>query len=246
MKTHFCWIYHSENLSSKGTEELRYSMRSIETFLKDTEVSFTLIGSIPVWYAGHHIPIERYTGHNPLRYFDTLKKLKRLVADPYVPENFFWMMDDVYLIKPTTVEELQIPRHDPNEYEINTEWRAIKKKTQEHLRSAGVPCLDYATHLPHFVNKTNLRHLFSIYPMTTPMDLYLWEILYGSLFYENPQPYFPYFKRVLRKLTPDELREHLKDAVVTNNNVPGWGLSLRAYLNDLLPAPSYVETTNES
>jgi neutral trehalase len=80
-----------------------------------------------------------------------LAKMWTMASHPQIDSDFVWMMDDVYLIKPTTWDELDAPRAVRWVEDRRNSWQRRKSNTMRALRAAGHTNHDYATHLPHTV-----------------------------------------------------------------------------------------------
>ena len=154
----------------------------------------TVIGDKPPWYDGHYIPIKRNMGIQDAKtrmpFRDTQKKIMTCASHPEIDEEFWWIMDDVFLINPVTVAELRVPRYDPW-YQITTKstWHQLIRITFAALAKHDKPTLQFGTHLPHVFEKSKLRELFPIYNF--PKELLLFEILYANHFH-HPKKAVPY------------------------------------------------------
>lgn len=182
--------------------ELRKSILSVQRNVPGTH-KITVIGERPAWYDGHHIKLPSIrmrvpTGHLPFR--DTQNKLVHAAHSDEIDESFIWMMDDVYFLKPTTIEEICRPIFDPW-YRVNTKtiWHQLIRITFAALQKQGKSNLQYATHLPHYFEKDRLRDMFAIYDY--PKTLLLFENLYRN-HYENPDIAIPYTGFLRRLLIP--------------------------------------------
>jgi hypothetical protein len=237
--THFCWVYkHSRD---KKADELRLSIRSVLESFPNARI--TIAGDCPEWYNGHHIPTEFVLKPQYAEYHDTLNKLRAILDSPDVEEEFVWMMDDIYFVRPVTLDDLKVPRIDFNMVLPDTGWRRLKLRTQEYLVSHGYSSDDYATHLPHVVTKTNLRKMFEVIPFEQSM--FLWEICYGNLFRSNPVNYEPFFFRILQKYRMEYFESLPEEIKVINNSTTGWTVNLLNWLYRKFPMRSKVEKPHE-
>ncbi len=224
-------------------DEIRWSVRSIETNYTGKS-KITIIGDRPPWYSGHYIPQARVGKHTQNRPFrDMLAKVWTMATHQEVDHEFVWMMDDVYLIKPVTYEELSVPRavkwHDN---ELNS-WQRRKRHTMTALTTAGRTVHDYATHLPHVVEKKKLRQLYDEFGLH--QNTMLWEVLYCNTFRGQPQSPFPFFRRIQKKVGLEELKQLTQQASVFNHTASAWCPSVREFLAELLPNPSSCEKEQE-
>jgi len=107
--TQFVWPYWHSGASG---DELRWSVRSVERFF-DGPVKTTIVGDRPPWYRGHVIDQPRIGPCANRGFRDMLSKMKTMSQHPEIDSEFVWMMDDVYLIKETTWDDLDTPRAYP-------------------------------------------------------------------------------------------------------------------------------------
>jgi len=142
------------------------------------------------------------------------------------------------MLKPTTIKEMRTPRYDPW-YKINVKatWHQIIRITFAALGKQGKSQLQYGTHLPHVLTKTNLRSMFETYGF--PGQLCLFEILYGNTFH-NPKDAVPYganwqgveypmfLKRLLRPMTRQQL--DTIDANFLNYQAKVWNTTTKLWL----------------
>lgn len=237
--TNFVWIYWHGG--AKG-DELLYSMRSVEAYFEG-KARFTVIGDRPQWYTGHFIPQERTLNqqHRPFR--DMLSKIRTASIHPEIDETFVWMMDDTYFLQPVSLAALETPRCDPSYRETANKansWQKLKLSTVNTLKSAGYAAFDYATHLPHVVEKSKLVTLFSMFDFTN--RTYLWEVLYGNVFRNEPESCFPFLFRTLRPVTTAQLDEVSLRSHVFNNGNGAWNEELDNWLKTKYSIPCSVES----
>ena len=240
--TQFVWFYV---LGPNNGEELALSIRSIQKNFAGT-AEITVIGDKPAWYGGHYIPLQKFSGikdhKNRMAYRDTQHKLVTCVADSEIDEEFVWMMDDCFMLKPTTIEDMRIQRYDPwYKVSMKSTWHKLIGDTFGVLRKNGKPTLQYGTHLPHVFTKTNLLDMFQRYQY--PRNLYLFEILYGNN-YRNQDEALPYsgiFNEIeypsflVRHLTPQKLDQlELTDSNFLNYQSPCWNQTMKTWVEQRL------------
>ena len=143
--------------------ELKLSMESVlKHWDRKDSPTFTVIGDKPKWYNDHYIPIRRNVGvldaKTRMPFRDTQHKIIVAASHPEIPEEFVWMMDDVFLMKPVTLKELKVPRYDPW-YQITTKstWHGLIRITFAALAKHDKSTLQYGTHLPIVFEKTKLE-----------------------------------------------------------------------------------------
>lgn len=224
-------------------DEIRWSVRSIEKNFQG-QSSITIIGDKPPWYSGHYIPQRRVGLHNTNRAFrDMLSKIWTMATHPEIKGEFVWMMDDIYIIKPTTIEQLEVPRAVRWHQSDSNSWQRRKKNTMRALAESGRTVHDFATHLPHVVDKEKLKHLYDEFNLQT--NTMLWEVLYGNTFRGHPELPFPFFRRIQRKMNLEDLKATTEHAHVFNHTESAWCPGVRLFLAEMFPTPARCEMEQE-
>lgn len=226
-------------------DELRWSMRAIDSYYQG-EASFLVIGDKPPWYDGPYIEhprVRRATGfRRGLR--DVLWKMNTVQNHPLVADEFFWMMDDVFLLRPITKEELVVPRAFGRIRENRANgWRSVKSNTSSRLRDLGLPQRDYATHLGHHIVKDNLQELFKTWDPVE--EVFLWEVAYGNTFHSDPAPAAPYLRRFKRRGNAEIYYRFSKTSAFLNVYSAAWCQPLRNWLHKKFPEPHVGEVGNK-
>ena len=173
------------------------------------------------------IHVERTASQLRRAYRDTLNKMRIATSAATLPQTFVWMMDDIYFVRPVSFSDLSHPRHQGQlrqTYGMNNEYLRVKTSTCEAIAWAT---FDWATHLPHVVQKFAWEFIWDKYQLDK-QEL-LWEILYGAEFYELGVHYAPFFKRIQG---PDLGGI---EAAVINNSKRGWTSALRNFLRERFP-----------
>ncbi len=221
-------------------DELRWSMRSIEKFYTG-KATILLIGDKPDWYTGSYLPQTRVQKHTPNRGFrDMLAKVRTMADHEATASHFVWMMDDIYFIRPVDLEALETPRADRWRPNDGNGWGRRKNNTMRVLAERGYATHDYATHLPHVVEKDKLAALLEAFELD--QNTLLWEVLYGNVNRVSPQPVRPFLRRLWKPHSPEEYQQLTAAASIVNNTNDAWCEGLRAYLMALLPEPCSVES----
>lgn len=235
--TQFVWPYwHGGAIG----DEIRFSVRSVETFFEG-KTTCTIIGDKPPWFFGHYIPQKRVSRNTPNRPFrDMLSKVKTMAEHKEISDNFIWMMDDIYLIKPCSLDDLKVPRAIEWKKSEKNSWQRRKTFTMKALESLGRTTYDYATHLPHWVEKNKLFQIFQEFNLDE--NTMLWEILYCNTFREEPKKTYPFFKRISQNYTTEQIIKLTKEATIFNHTSNCWSKPVRQFLLELLPK----ETTSEN
>lgn len=214
-------------------EELRYSLRSIEKNAPGHRV--WVVGYKPEWYSGNFISIpDTSTKFNNIR-----NAMFQVAANPEISEDFVFMNDDFFLIKPIDkfvdynggllIDKIRRYR------QINptSSYVVLLNKTYQYIRRLGIKDpIDYDIHVPMIFNKAKLLELS--YMLFQPRSLYgnLYQIVsetitdvkrYASTSYMNELSYvkmeYPFIS------TEDNSFEHVKKTI----------------LEDMFPEPSQYE-----
>jgi len=229
----FIWVYWD---GGAALDELRYSMRSIEKNYQG-KAKLTIIGDRPRWFKGHVIHQRRVNAgdrgfQRGLR--DVLAKMHTLSRHPDVQDEFVWMMDDVFMVKPCTYTDMVTPRAAPAiKRSKGNRWQSIKTNTAARLERNGHTTYDYGTHLPHHVEKAKLAGMFKVWK---PLEhLFLWEVVYGNLYRGKPQSHVPFLRRTKDKVEDATYTRWAKRNSFFNLAKDGWGHPIRNWLIDRFP-----------
>jgi len=232
----FVWPYWDGGANG---DELRWSIRSVEQFFQG-RAKITIIGDKPDWYQGHVIHKKRVPAATPNRAFrDMLSKVFYIASHAEIDEQCIWMMDDIYFLKPFSLEDIKAPRAEPWRRSIANSWQRRKTVTMQALALQGLTKHDYATHMPHWLEKARLRTMFDDFNLHE--NTMLWEVLYGNLYREKPQRTRPFFARLKNQGTAEEYRDVTRNATVMNHIEAAWCVGMRDFLAELLPNPSTAE-----
>lgn len=238
-------------------DELRWSVRSVyQNFRPEGhEVETVIVGDQPIlrrhsasWYTGRVIEVPRIvTGTGRVGVKDAVSKWMTALADDSLPDTLVWMMDDVYLIKPVTLEELALPRsfglwnaarvaQPPH----GSWWQRAKSETMQALAAAGLPTFDFATHLPHVVDRRRCLEILQRFDAANRM--LLWELLYeNSVLPESPQPATPFLRIISDSKCLAGTRNAAAKATVLVSAGNAWNEAHRTFLYQTFPNRSPVE-----
>jgi hypothetical protein len=169
-----------------------------------------------------------------------LNKMWTMATHPQIDSEFVWMMDDVYLLKPVTWDDLDTPRAWRWHESRGNSWQRRKTNTMRALAGRGKTQYDFATHLPHTVEKQKLRDLFDVYQLK--QNTMLWEVLYGNEYRQKPWGTRPFFARLSDARNPQDIERATTGASVMNHLAQCWTPAMRRFLEDRLPQPAQGET----
>jgi len=143
----FVWTYWAGGAVG---DELKYSIRSVLHHHPNARI--LVVGDQPDWYVGEMIHCPRIKRQEFHAFRDCYHKL--LTAANQL-EQYVWMMDDIYWIKPFTVQEATVPkyvRHVSQErfkkWKPKNAWGKTRLHAYRWLFTNNRPTYDFASHLP--------------------------------------------------------------------------------------------------
>lgn len=231
MKTTFVWPYYDGNAHY---DELRWSIRSVLKYFRG-EAELLVIGDRPKWYSGPMVERPRIgrgkafaTGLN-----DALTKwhsaLNHVQTDSVV-----WMMDDCFFTKRFSLADLQLPRAVAR---INPRgssgFQAAKSRTFQALSEKSLPVWDFASHVPHAVDRKQALQLFDDFKIIERK--LLWEVVYRNATLNGlPGPLHPFFRYLSQQLSDVQIKVLASNVTCFNTSKKSWNEPVRRFLfNDL-------------
>lgn len=170
--------------------ELRMALRSIEeNLVAPYGFQITIIGQLPLWCKNvRHVPTELLAG--PMaKAKDSIRKMK--LAAELCPNGFIYTYDDVYLVQPTALHEVQQRHHvtdlrgvdiDARWPETDIQWRTGLKRSCHLLRQKGLDVLNHETHSPRWFEPISVKWVIEEYNLEqTPA-------LLPTLYYNSVRP----------------------------------------------------------
>lgn len=235
--TQFVWPYWHGGATG---DELRFSIRSVETNFVGQAI-ITVVGDKPPWYTGHFIARPRVSpATNNIAFRDMLEKMLFIATHDEIKNQFVWIMDDVYLIRQVNLCDLKDPRAERFKESTLNKWQQIKIKTMESLAERGLTQHDYATHLPHVVEKQKLSEVFELFELQK--HVMLWEVLYGNMHRRDPVRVRPFLARIHNPSTLEQITQASRGACVLNHCELAWNEHMREFLLDRFPKQAASET----
>lgn len=169
--------------SAAAGDELRLSLRSLSQNLKG-RFEPCVIGDIPDWYTGAAIPLPRitqdqYRQHTGKRFHDKWHylvdqawKYAAAAQCDQVSGTFVVFYDDTYVMRPLPVEYFLTARYrgDMPDRPLNNNayWEALMR-TRKRLMERGLPILDFDTHHPFPMHKSDLPLYYREFnPLVSP------------------------------------------------------------------------------
>lgn len=158
-------------------QELRYTLRSLKN-IKNWNGDVWIVGDKPDWIQNvNHITGRR--SHHP--YIDQEYAMLAVLAEPSIPDDFIYSMDDVYVVKPLKIVDMHqgdyLTSADKRGYHHNQ-----KKVTCDWLNAHGYTTLDYELHTPMLLNKQKRMEIHNILKPTMNGVMMKPRTLYGNIF----------------------------------------------------------------
>lgn len=228
----FIWPYYDGNAHY---DELRWSIRSVQKFFQG-EVECLIVGDCPKWWNGQHIGVKRRTDKGNFKegLHDALTKWYRGLKVAY-DDQVVWMMDDIFFIKPVSLEDLSVPRASAHLSEsYKTGFQSAKSRTYLALKELNKPTWNYSTHLPHLVNRQKAIDLFEEHKIIDRS--LIWESFYQNMVATSkPKPYTNFFYYALKAMNDVQIRVVTSKVSIINTGKNAWNEAMRRFLYKLLP-----------
>lgn len=141
--------YPLSNKSQWHDNELRYSLRSVESFIPHNRVF--VIGHKPEWLTNVvHIPfLDSYVS---IKDANIISKLLRVCSTDISDQFAFWS-DDQYAISQDANNYLFFAKYSGELTGGAGQYNKMRFTTKETLKSRGLPILNYETHYPQVIDK---------------------------------------------------------------------------------------------
>lgn len=155
-------------------EELRYSLRSIQTFYPEADV--WVVGGKPDWYCGNYIEVKQ-----TINEFETVKKnLSAIIDNKLIPDEVIVMNDDFFFVRridsiPFYISGAMKDRIIFNKTNgFNTIFVKKLADSYRYCKRLRSQPLDFELHVPMPVNKQKLSLILN--------DNVMWRSNYGNRF----------------------------------------------------------------
>lgn len=224
-------------------DELKFSIRSL---CKYAQFDFepVIIGDLPRWYNGKHIPVKALRNRRFTRAFDIAQKLEIICGTENISDDFVYMYDDQYFINPVTIDNIsgaiamnEIKKVNP--VKVGSEvWRELMNMTVVKLRENGhEQIFNYETHLPRVLNKQKLKLILKAYELNkNPL---LFNTIYFNEFFDEPRIKIeesnPIKAGIYKAMNLQQIRDLCKNKLILNNGDGGWNHQLNVYLKNTFP-----------
>ena len=209
-------------------EELAYSLRSLQNLPHDKVV---MVGGLPGNIDKSKVTYIHNRQTSKIKYKNTTLNLLRACQDPSISDDFIWMNDDFFILKPVRdpYQELNLARGPIEEVIKRALTRSIKLsnylnslkeadrflKEQLHIQTP----ISYELHTPMILNKQKVLEMYKI-PLVkdTPCMDVAKRSLYGNLYCTNA-PFMADVK--ILAATPFTVRE-LETRTFLSTSDKGW------------------------
>lgn len=167
-----------------NNKELRYSLRSVAKYLKGYDKIF-IIGECPDWAQNViHIPCEDKNGVNKDK--NIFDKIMVACQDERLSDDFFFMNDDVFLLKP--IDAATFPYYNHNSLREKADalpdqeyYRNTLTNTIRVLRARNLPRLHFDIHVPIVYNKYKFMDVVGSYDWTVQWGYAIKSLYCNSL-----------------------------------------------------------------
>jgi hypothetical protein len=235
--------------SKWSNNEIRFAIRTIYKNLKGFR-NIYIIGEDPGFLHGPNLFIIPFTDpYNPNKNADgnIITKVLRACLEPNLSDNFLFINDDNYIIKPMHVNDIY-PFHkgnmndiDPNTFDKSI-WGRRLGRTRMHLLNHGQQPLHFDHHAPIMFNKALFQEIVKQYDYSGDIGLTI-KSLYGSHVYPDAPVMKGEKVAIFKPSKFAEINTFLKSALFAASNDPGLNDSFKYWLYTNFPDPSPLETT---
>ncbi len=159
--------------------EIRMSIRSVEKNLSNVK-DIWVVGQCPDWLKVNHIPA---TDPFDIPDRNIMAKILKACDEPGISEDFLFMNDDHFLLKPFDAE--LFPYYYSEEMDNYIKRRGMDNygkranNVLQHLKEKGLPTKYFDTHTPIIYNKTKFKEIMSGVDWNKP-NAYLIKSLYAN------------------------------------------------------------------
>ena len=247
-------IYYPFFEREAAWEELRYSLRSLVTYL-EFDFRVVIVGDMPAWMNPEsvlYIPHERIEHIKENQLYDAITKQLLFCNHPDTSLRFIRMYDDIYLLDDLLLEDLfepvaMYPYHKVPQ-RSGTWWDQLYR-TIGMLKIKGYPAFNSETHLPELFNKEKM--LFVINAYSALDNRLLTSSLYYNTFFPTIEPrwfskdlaiqFYNDVDDVFYTNSQGDLVEKCKGKKFLNHNDQGLNENLKRFLISRFPQKSEFE-----
>lgn len=209
--------------------EIKMSIKLIRRFAKFDRIF--VIGENPNIEGIEFIPFKETMA----RTRNVFRKLCEVAESSDISEDFLYMMDDVFVLKPIDIENY--PMYHSGEipcYTVVNNYLKEILNTKEFLKQHNKPTLHYGVHCPIIYNKKKILEIDPMY--WEYVNKYNRElnprILYGNCF-ESDNKQFTKDCKLIRNYPMEELKSILKDKEWFSIGSRSYDGNIKKYLEEL-------------
>ncbi|MBT4256320.1 MAG: hypothetical protein HOD87_09700, partial [Gammaproteobacteria bacterium] len=210
------------------------------------DVNVWVTGDKPSWLntqEAKHIAHERVSD-NP--YIDSMHAVKQALEHDDMGNHFILMNDDLYILIPTAVAFLGIPRYfadytdDLDSFKVVVKYHKLELGDLKALQKRAMPMRNYGLHWPYVFNTDLFLNVYNEFGVDqNPHNM---ETLYYNSCSELVVPYPGDLLRSNKVVQEGfELHQIPKNVVVLNNKEHGFS-QIESLLNQLFPEPCRFES----
>jgi hypothetical protein len=241
-------VYTIGNGSKWNNNELRYSLRSLETYGVGLGRVF-VVGYKPDWLINVvHIPMsDTYRYNKDANIIDKV----RAAISAGISEKFIFCSDDQALLSMVNLHDLPVYRNEDMSSKENwgtNRWHRRMRKTRDYLVSKNLPAINYDTHVfqPHLASE--FENIVSNIPYTehngfciNTLVLNHMENVQSKILGKDKASFYSRSNNVesIKNIIPNKIHLGYNNAGLTD--------SLKSVLSEIFPVPSRFEiSTSES
>lgn len=240
------------------SQELKFSLRSIEKYFNNDNYQIHIIGELPPWLNtenANFIPLRRINGFKGNVLADVVYKLNFVIKTKEIGNIFYRMMDDIYFInqvqksdldKLYALQDFSGREIDKINFDASKQWSMLMKNSLKILRSNNYSEYNYGNHLPGRYSKRNLKQMFSDFDIN--IMPYLPSIIYYNVFHKKTPDYFllPNGNNIKLGIyksnhTSHDIHRMRKNNLFLNNGISAYNTQLIQFLKDMFPTKSKYE-----
>lgn len=247
-------------------EELRYSLRSLETYYKQP-YRVIIAGDLPDWATNViHLPLTRQTGMPENITYDAIYKMTAICQSETVSGIFVRMMDDIYLLKHINFDHLSqmkalydatnFQKQNKTDGTASDTWLKQLTNTYSTLKQSNhcSKIWNFETHLPEVFLKQIM--LWCINEFSALDKRLLITTLYNNICWQDADPEPIIVNKYINikagfyglnslysyhSTSENEIKQIIKGKYFLNHNDAGLTPALIKVIKDLFPQKSKFE-----
>jgi hypothetical protein len=224
-------------------QEIRYALRSLEKNFKE-KFEVHLIGHCPEWCKNvNHITLEENFS-DPDKKTSNIGKALKVAMEKF--SRFVWSYDDVYFIKPVSLNDINVPKvaHDLNTVKREesaiplSNWQKQLWATYDRCVELGLTVYSAELHLCYYYESDKLERVFELFNVEEgehlPHTAYFNLFFPGKVSWDLEKVGF-YERKAFRK------RHDFGKAKFLNHNDTGLSERLKKRIMEIFPDKSKFE-----